>query len=243
MKRLLFSLVLVLASRTAFAQCPPFPARGVQIIDALYSARLAEGTDDERRALTRLFIEQLVFESPSDGWTRKSADPGRPESKDSIARVAAGRLCNWDWQNGTTRRRQVQAGDIGDDITGQNPIPTAGVNHLTEPGPGPGPQPVPVPIPGIDLSGVYSRLDGLTLKGNELASQLERIYADLAARDVALTTQLQGVDARLEKHDAEPSWLGRVLRSPAFYAIVGPALTFLGTRQATNKNDPKPSTP
>jgi hypothetical protein len=126
------SALLLLWPVSAGAQCPGFPARGVQIIDALYNPALAQGTDDQRRELTRTFLEQLVYESPADGWTWKSADPGRPPSKDSLARIVNGRLCNYDWQNGSTRGRQIQAGGPGDDITGQNPIAVAGVNHLSD---------------------------------------------------------------------------------------------------------------
>lgn len=205
MKIIISALLLVLlAVVPARAQCPSFPLRGVQIIDALFNPVLANGDDDQRRRLTRTILEQLVFESPADGWTWKSADANRPPSKDSLSRlVFGGRLCNWDWQDGVTRRRHVNAGDLGDDITGQNPIPIAGVNHLTEtPGPPtppvtvptPTPEPSPVPPPSLDLSGVYSRLE--TLAG-----------------------QLQAHDVRLQQHDNEPSWIGRLVRNPAFYSI------------------------
>src|SRR5690242_8250325 len=121
MKRILILITFWLGiAAPIYAQCPGFPARGVQIIDALYNPALANGTDDQRRQLTRTFIEQLVYESPADGWTWKSADPGRPPSKDSISRLVSNHLCNWDWQSGSTRLRSVQVGQVGDDITGQN---------------------------------------------------------------------------------------------------------------------------
>jgi hypothetical protein len=189
MKKLLAFTFLAcsLFLNTASAQtCPGFPARGIQVIDALYNPALAMGDDDQRRTLTRTIIEQIVFEFPSEGWTWKSADPGRPPSKDSIARLINGRLCNWDWQNGATRLRSVQAGQLGDDITGQHPIPVAGVNHL-----GGTPSPEPTPTPPTDLSGIISRLEALRIQNESLYAQAERIFADERARDAAHDERLR----------------------------------------------------
>jgi hypothetical protein len=188
-------LVLLLVAAPAAAQtCPPFPARGVQIIDALYNPALAMGTDDQRRQLTHTFLEQFVFEFPSEGWTWKSADPGRPPSKDSISRLVAGRLCNWDWQNGSTRQRSVQAGQIGEDITGQNPIPVGGVNHLIDvPSPQP-PTPSPQPIPSVqtDLTPVKGWIDVAVANAVQtLYAQNERIHADAVARDAGIVAEVR----------------------------------------------------
>jgi hypothetical protein len=185
-------IVFLLASSPAFAQtCPPFPARGVQIIDALYNPVLAMGTDDQRRALTRVFIEQLVFEGPGDGWTWKSADPGRPPSKDSIARVVSGRLCNWDWQNGGTRARSVQPGQPGEDITGQNAIPVPGVNHLSDlPGPSIPPGPVPATPVLTDLTPVRGWIDAALA---QLYTQNERMFANEQAEHAAIVAQIKEV--------------------------------------------------
>jgi len=89
-----------------------FPARGVAIIDALLGLfpALAKGSDEERRSLTSFIAEQMCFELGS-GWGTKRADANRPLSKDAIAfRNADNTIEIWDWQNGTTRARQVQAG-------------------------------------------------------------------------------------------------------------------------------------
>lgn len=191
MKATWLLLGLLLAAPVGAQTCPPFPVRGVQIIDALYNPVLAQGTDDQRRQLTRTFLEQLVIEMPSDGWTWKSADPGRPPSKDSLSRLIGGRLCNWDWQNGSTRQRSVQAGQIGEDITGQNPIPVAGVNHLTDV--------PPVVVPGVppvpaDLTQVKGWIDAAAASAVQtLYAQNERIHADAVARDAALAAQLREV--------------------------------------------------
>lgn len=208
------SALLSLMVAPAHAQtCPPFPERGVQIIDALYNPVLAQGTDDQRRELTRTFVEQLVFEKPGDGWTWKSADPGRPPSKDSISRIVNGRLCNWDWQSGSTRQRSVQVGQIGDDITGQNPISVAGVNHLIDAPPVVAP-PVVTPPPMqtvVDLSAI--------------TAQNERIFANLTAQLQAVTEQNAALAAQLRQHDEEPAFLTKML-SNRFVQI---AMTSLGT--------------
>lgn len=189
-----------LNTASAFAQCPGFPARGVEIIDRLYNPALAQGTDDQRRELTRTFIEQLVFEFPNAGYVWKSADPGRPPSKDSIAQMVGGRLCNWDWQNGQSRQRSVVAGQIGDDITGQNPILVPGINHLSgapNPTPGPTPNPTPSPAPAaVDLSQVYLKLDNLY-------AQAERIFAAQEAEAAEDRAKAAAHQALLEQHVAE----------------------------------------
>ena len=146
---------------------PTFPPRGVQIIDTLLkdsaNQALARGTDDQRRALTRKIIEQLKCEFPQAGYTWKAASQTRPPSKDAIARAVGGRLYVWDWQNGSTRQRQVQANQRAEDITGQFPIPVSCVNHLgvpleNGPTPDPGtecprcPEPTPCPTCPPDLS-------------------------------------------------------------------------------------------
>jgi hypothetical protein len=231
MKRL--TLLFLLFASPALAQvCPGFPVRGAQIIDTLaprYPGGTLSGTDDQRRDLTRAIIEQMVYEMPADGWTWKSADPGRPPSKDSIARLVGGRLCNYDWQSGGTRLRQVQPGQPGDDITGQNPIPVAGVNHLADAPPVVVP-PVVVPPyqPPVytDLGPVYQRLDAMS-------AQAERMFADLTARDAARAAQIQAVDVRLEKHDTEPGWLKKVMtNSNTYVAVLGVLGGFLANGAA-----------
>jgi hypothetical protein len=231
MTRLLVLLALLIAAPVSAQPCPGFPARGVQIIDALYNPGLAFGSDDDRRALTRTFIEQMVFEMPSDGWTWKSADPGRPPSKDSIAKLAGGRLCNYDWQNGGTRQRQVQPGTIGEDITGQNPIHVAGVNHLSDvpnpgtPAPVPGIPPAPVPIPTLDLSGLSYRLDSLT-------AQIERMYADYVARDNRLSAQVSMVDQKVEQVKEKEGPIEATFTN-RYVQIIGAAIAAWATAQAT----------
>lgn len=238
MKALAFVFAALLITAPVSAQvCPGFPARGAQIIDVLaprYPGGTLSGTDDQRRDLTRAIIEQMVYEMPADGWMWKSADPTRPPSKDSIARLVGGRLCNYDWQSGATRLRQVQPGQIGDDITGQNPIPVAAVNHLTDAPPytppyTPVPMPpyTPVPAPGPDLSGL-ARYD-----------QVERIYLDLSARAQLLSMQLaaeqvriDALAAQLKKHDEEPMWVMKFIGN-RYTQLFMTAAGVLGARELT----------
>ena len=100
---------------------PVLPARVHQIVVALYTrhTNLAQGTDDQRRQLTRYIIEQTVCEFPGDDYLGKSASPTRPFSKDSIARRVGAHMWGWDWQNGTTRQPNTFPGKPADhDITG-----------------------------------------------------------------------------------------------------------------------------
>jgi hypothetical protein len=203
------------------AQCPGFPVRGVQIIDTLYNSALANGTDDQRRDLTRTFIEQLVYEAPAEGWVWKSADPGRPPSKDSIARMIGSVLCNWDWQNGGTRQRSVQAGQLGDNITGQSAILISGVNHIGSGTPSPVPQPGPPVTTIIDLSPVLQRLDTLYAQAERIFTA-DNIAAD--ARQRALAGQITDVDTHLKEHDENPSFLRRVLTNPIVLSVVSGVL-------------------
>lgn len=113
---------------------PTFPPYAAMCIDAFFTRpeyrALASGSDDDRRKLTEAIIAQLVFTDPAFGWCWKSADPGRPASKDALACQRDGRLYAWDWQSGDTRLRQVQAGQPAEDITGQNAIPVSAVDSL-----------------------------------------------------------------------------------------------------------------
>lgn len=227
----------VLSAVPAAAQtCPGFPARAVQVIDALYNPTLANGPDDDRRKLTRTILEQLAFEMPGDGWTWKSADPGRPPSKDSLARLINGRLCNWDWQNGTTRQRGVQAGTLGEDITGQNPIPVAAMNHLQDTPSRPEPAspalpaaPVYVPTP-LD----YGRLEAYVRDQVQMViEQNERIRADELARDAEQRAQLETLQAQLRAHDESPSWLGKVFGNRYTQLVMGAAAAWVTAQQTT----------
>lgn len=111
-----------------------FPQRGIDIIEGILARKdnlsLSQGTEDDRRVVTRRIAEQLCYELNSR-WGTKRADSSRPPSKDALAFLSVdGRLLSWDWQNGETKQRQVQAGQEAEDITGQVFISVSPVNHL-----------------------------------------------------------------------------------------------------------------
>jgi hypothetical protein len=124
-----------------------FPARGQQIVEAFYALHtdLAQGSDDDRRELTLMIAEQIRFELGAM-WGTKSAGPGRPPSKDSIAFLTGDdRMLGWDWQNGVTRE-PWPAGEMTD-ITGQMFIAVAPVDRLGGTMPPPDPPPPGTGIP------------------------------------------------------------------------------------------------
>lgn len=112
---------------------PALTQRQVDIVEALYGLNidLARGDDDQRRQLTRKIAEQIRFEF-GPRWGTKSTTPSHPQSKDAIAfDNQNGTIDVWDWQNGTTREPQIDAGDEPDftNLT-QHFIAVSPINHL-----------------------------------------------------------------------------------------------------------------
>lgn len=236
-RKLTLAAALVTSASPLYAQCPAFPARGVQIIDALYDDTLARGTDDQRRTLTKMFIEQLVFDFPLDGWVWKSADPGRPPSKDSLTRMVNGRLCNWDWQNGSTRQRAVQAGQLGEDITGQTPIAVQGVNRMvTAPVPATpaGPTtPEPPSLPAMVLTPEMIRAI--------VHDEVDRVYAQseriFAADNTLAQANLAAIMGRFDTLDNKvdhPGWFMQVMSNRYVQLGLAGLGTFIGQRLLSN---------
>lgn len=200
MKRTLIALFIIAIHANILNAQPAFPQRAAEIIDALIDSR-ANGTDDDRRDLTRSIIEQLVCEFPNDGYGGKSADENRPFSKDSIARQIGDQLWGWDWQSGATRRRSVQPGDRAGDLTGQHFIQILCVPHLSTniPNPGTGTTP-PAPAPDFaDLDAFVELLATIERRLGDIAAQNERIYADLVARLNILSAQQVAANERERK--------------------------------------------
>ncbi len=166
------------------ASCGAFSSSEREIlvtVGAKYQ-ELRKGDDDQRRAFTLHLAQQLAF-SVSREWGTKRADPGRPPSKDAVARVIGGRLCSWDVINGTTREMVLDA--QGEDITGQIYIAVDPVDVLGGP---------VIPIdPPVDLTALKARVA-------ELEHQLAE-FQDLHARDAAqidaLTTERNQLQAQL----------------------------------------------
>lgn len=157
MRRIILAGALALLAHSAYAQ-PTLSQRNVDIVETLYQRNipLAEGSDDQRRSLTKMIIEQHICEFPLDTYLWKSADPTRPPSKDAIARLFAGKLWSWDWQNGQTRKPQVKVGQTAHDISEQHPIPLSCVDHLGGQEPPGGGNPIPP-----DLAPVWSAITSL----------------------------------------------------------------------------------
>jgi hypothetical protein len=140
-RRLALVLLFTLAVAPRLHAQTILTPRQHEIVVRLHAAHrdLAGGTDDERRQLTRLIVEQVRFEFGPD-WGTKSAGVGRPPSKDSLAHRVGATLMGCDWQNGGTREPFTPVGCA--DITGQLFIEVSPINHLGLVGPvDPGPPP------------------------------------------------------------------------------------------------------
>lgn len=221
MQRFILALAFVLFTMFVFAlraEAQEFPARAQEIVQALYERNLVlaerqpgeseEQDQEQRRALTRKIIEQIVFEFPNEGWGGKSGDPGRPFSKDSIARCfeadlarcqgwnTTGRMFSWDWQDGTSRRPAVPP--MRHDITGQNFIPVAGVDHLGTNGP-----PVPPPPPPGNNGDLEARLADLERRYAELDAAFRGFVEATIKHVSSIGAGLQGVTTGLNEIDAE----------------------------------------
>jgi len=89
-----------------------FPPGATAIVSALYTAHmeLARGTDEQRRALTKMIV-QTIASRFGPRWGTKATSRNAPQSKDSIAwDNMDGTFDSWDWQNGTTKAPQIYDG-------------------------------------------------------------------------------------------------------------------------------------
>lgn len=162
------AIIFLLVASPLFAQTD-FPSRAQDIVVTLYQSHkdLASGDDDQRRSLTKLMAEQIRFELGPE-WGTKSAGVGRPQSKDSIARLTNGRLFGCDWQNGGSRE---PFGTIGcPEIPGQIFIPVDPINHLTQAPPVVVLPPPVVAPPATDLQATILA----ELRAHEAAEKAER---------------------------------------------------------------------
>lgn len=91
--------------------------------------------EERARQWSIAFAEQVAFELPNQGWGMKRADPNRPISKDTIARLEDGRLVIWDLLMGTgTGSPRLMDEPEGEDITGQVFVEVTPTNHLKSAG-------------------------------------------------------------------------------------------------------------
>lgn len=142
----------------------------------------AVAEDTARRWSTQL-AQQINYELPRQGWGKKRADPGRPISKDAIAKDGTPLLC-WDILTGAGTGRPALVPDPdSEDITGQVFVPVDMVDHLrepevgqpgnTEPDPEPALEPEPASTSGVEaaLLRVSVRLDGMEAQLRDLQSR------------------------------------------------------------------------
>ena len=149
----------------------PLSDRVKEIISVL-AARfpdLRKGDDDQRRALTLKFAQQIRFEL-GDSWGTKRAEEGRPPSKGAIARVCEGKLYGSVVINESTREPQFPGMEA---LPGQVFIAVEPVNHLE---------------PSSDLPGRVTELERL------VGSQAAALVA-LASADEALRRRIEALEA------------------------------------------------
>lgn len=111
------------------------PARIVDIVNIMYerNKELAHSqSDNDRRIVTILILEQIAFEFGSN-WGAKARSADAPASKDGLAyKIDANTMHVWDWQNGNTREPQLTADQEPTyaNLVGAHFIPANPMNHL-----------------------------------------------------------------------------------------------------------------
>ena len=189
----LVALILLISAPAVAQTAPPLPARVTTIVQQLHARNLdlAHGDDEARRALTRKIVEQIVFEFPADGYGWKSADEGRPPSKDCFARQVGNALWCWDWQDGATRApfERFQANLI----TGQHFIAITGVDHLG----GTAPNVPPTTLPPMSDTQTIAELRARLAVLERLVAELTLETADIRRVIAAETTDIRAIIAAL----------------------------------------------
>ena len=106
------------------------PVRVQEIVNELYNRNLdlANGNDDQRRALALKIAQQARFElGPS--WGSKRSSQGRPQTKDAVAQKQPdGTILIWDLFNGSTRKPFASPNSM--DGSKQYFVIVEGINHL-----------------------------------------------------------------------------------------------------------------
>jgi hypothetical protein len=175
-----------------------FPARGQEIIDALYAQHvaLATGSDDEQRLLTRLIAEQLAFEL-GPRWGVKAASPTRPQGSSEIA-FNGPPLYIWRWSDGDGHVTGLAGSPLHppllmplDQTVNQFFIAVDPIDHLrvsdTRPPPRSDPPPDPPPAT-VDLTPILARLD-----------RLEQLIQPIADEWTALQQDVRTLDGRIDQ--------------------------------------------
>ncbi len=179
------------------------PPRVLEIVRALYAAyvTLANGSDDDRRALTRMIAEQVRFEL-GPGWGCKATTATSPQAQSRIAFVGPEGLVAWRWQDNDGSVTGVPNSPLPNPpmeaLPLQHFIEVDPINHLAPapgpaPAPGAPPTPAPAPAPSVD-----DEIERLITIGEHLVGAIEELTGTVTALDQRLTElQQRGVRLRL----------------------------------------------
>lgn len=186
---LLLAVVVALPARAqslSEAQCAVLKQLGSKF------GSLNRGTDDQRREFALKVAQQFAFSFPGEGWGSKSAGPGRPPTKDAVARQHDGVLEGWDLVDGTSREVTCTTHL---DLTGQIFLAVTPLNHLgtggtTDPPPPP-PQPSGAATADLQqqqlaillqiLGKLDAQLEAQRLQTAALAAAVQDLKAQIAA--------------------------------------------------------------
>lgn len=149
-----------------------------------------EEFEERARQWTIKFAQQVAFDMPNQGWGMKRADPNRPISKDTIARLDAGRLLIWDLLTGTGTGMPRPVDDPeSQDITGQLFVEVVATNHLkgivptqgVVPPPEPRPEPKPLVATKTDAALMVEHLAAIRATLEAVLKEQQEMRAILAS--------------------------------------------------------------
>lgn len=160
-----------------------FPQAAYEIVVELYNRNvaLAQGSDDHRRELTKMMAETMAYRLDRR-WGVKRTASGHPQSKDSLCfSLGGGAFDAYDWQNGSTRRVQINTGSspTWPNVSNQVFIPVdpkdwlGGLNIPNKPIEEPIEEPIKPPVPAPPYGEIMGMLKLLYFAVTELTTQVE----------------------------------------------------------------------
>ena len=164
---------------------PDFPARGVQIAQALYAANpgLTTGTAEQQQLFVQLVAEQMAFELSTDYGLKRAAF-NRPQGPSQIAYDSSGPFGGWRIIDNDGSVTGVKGGilpsPVWQDFSGQVFMPVKPTDHLKVSEPTPPIPPTPTPAP-VDLAPLLDRLATLEQTVTALAAQMPVVAAEAHA--------------------------------------------------------------
>ena len=185
---------------------PDFPARGVQIAQALYAANpgLTTGTAEQQQLFVQLVAEQMAFEISTDYGVKRAA-LNRPQGPSQIA-YDRGPFGGWRIIDNDGSVTGVKGGiipqPVWQDFGGQVFMPVKPTDHLKVSEPTPPIPPPPTPAP-VDLAPILARVD-----------QLERILQPLMETYPKLVGVVETLKARIDQRYVCRSWFGTLVSVP-----------------------------